>query len=193
MQLTQPCRRRRKRCENLPSGISPAYGGFSAVKIYLTARWERQSELRNYRNDLLDKGHEIMSSWLDVTAKGAMDADGTDKDLAAHAAQDLQDIADSDLFVLFTELGAYPRGGRMVELGYALARQERALLDDWHVTNPRGIAIIGPSKGTDPRENVFCHLDSIHAFETWPLFLAALEVDAIDLYPSESRLWSNQP
>ena len=40
-------------------------------RIYLAARYDRQAELRGYREQLMGAGHVVTSRWLDGLAPGA--------------------------------------------------------------------------------------------------------------------------
>lgn len=128
--------------------------------IYLAARFSRKRELQGYARRLADLGVNVTSRWL---RDGAHEWTGTPDHLIPHVAQaafageDLEDVATADAFVLFTEeVNRHgTRGGRMVELGYALALK-------------KNVAIIGP------RENVFCHL--VTQYETFDAFLADMKL-----------------
>ena len=102
------------------------------MKIYFAARWERRDEIRE-----LVRGLPTTSRWLsqEVGASG-----------------DLDDIRVADCLCLFTEKGPFPRGGRMVEFGYALALGKRMI-------------VIGPD------ENIFTGIA-----ERYDTFLDALPV-----------------
>lgn len=78
------------------------------MKTYFAARWERRDEIRE-----LVRGLPTTSRWLsqEVGASG-----------------DLDDIRAADCLCLFTEKGSFPRGGRMVEFGYALALGKRMIV-----------------------------------------------------------------
>lgn len=122
---------------------------------YLAARWERQAELQAYRDDLTAIGIRCTSSWLDVVAGSSLASTGDGKTHHDHATNDLADVAGSDKLILFTEKGATPRNGRMVEFGYALGVGIE-------------VAVIGP------RENLFCHLSDVQQFDDWPTALHQL-------------------
>jgi nucleoside 2-deoxyribosyltransferase len=106
------------------------------VKVYLCAAWQRQAQLRGYRDRLVAAGVAVTSSWLDLT--GPLPT--TAEEARAAALLDLGDLDRADEVVAFTELPAigYLTGGRHVEVGYALA-----------VGKP--IWLVGPP------ENVFHH------------------------------------
>ena len=92
-----------------------------AVKIYLSARYGRAEEMRQIARTLRAAGHEITSRWIYPTCQ---DASYPDHPRAGQwAAEDLADVAVSDLLVHFAEVAGAPgadSGGRLVELGYAL-------------------------------------------------------------------------
>lgn len=78
------------------------------MKTYFAARWERREEIRE-----LVRGLPSTSRWLY-------------DDVGAQA--DLDDIRAADCLCLFTETGSFPRGGRMVEFGYAMALGKRLVV-----------------------------------------------------------------
>lgn len=128
-------------------------------KIYLAARYERLSELSEYREKLQSLGYIVTSRWLNgehicESAKPEMIAD-LNRD---YAEIDLLDIDRSDTVILFTDKPktVLKGGGMFVELGYAIACS-------------KNIVIVGP------RENIFCFLDNIdYQFDTWGEFLNAI-------------------
>ncbi len=107
----------------------------------------RRKELAKKAQRLEDEGIQVTSRWLS--------SHGDDLPLVQAAKEDLEDIRKADGLLLFTQdkKHGYTTGGRFVELGYAYAKKKT-------------IVIVGP------RENVFCHLDYIHQFNS---FKAALE------------------
>jgi hypothetical protein len=124
--------------------------------IYLAARFPHKDEIRGHAEQLRRRGYGITARWFN----GTHDIAGTDtgSGLAPNldtfhmwcGASDLEDIDLCDTFVLFTEdpKTAWARGGRMVEFGFALARDKALIL-------------------VGPRENVFCFFDFIHHYDTW--------------------------
>ena len=130
------------------------------MTIYLAARYSRRLELVAYRTQLQEAGHEVTSRWLNGEHE-SLDADWTQiprEQVAEWAEQDLEDIDEADVVIVFTE--AQPvgrrRGGYHVETGFALA-QEKLL------------AIVGP------RENTFHCLDEVEVFQIFEECLAWLE------------------
>ena len=90
----------------------------SRPRVYLAARFERKAEMY----DLAAKwGNEIdfTSSWYRLETNE--ESNHSVAFLRECAERDLQDVAASTHFVLFTEPEAAIRGGRHVETGYALA------------------------------------------------------------------------
>lgn len=116
------------------------------MKIYLAGRYSRRLELLKYSEELNEIGYEVTSRWI----RGDHE---TDDDMLSFeegcrfAKEDLEDIAAADVLIAFTEnpeddVKGSSRGGRHVELGYALAAGKRVIVvGHW--------------------ENVFCHLSSI--------------------------------
>jgi nucleoside 2-deoxyribosyltransferase len=69
---------------------------------------------------------------------------------AKYAIQDLDDIDQAEILVLFAVTGTpIPRAGRHVEFGYALAKNKK-------------LVVVG-----DVKENIFHYLPGITPFATW--------------------------
>jgi nucleoside 2-deoxyribosyltransferase len=105
--------------------------------------------MRVYASQLRANGHTVTSRWLDETnpADTTMDANLPWAEMAERC---LADISNADSVIAFTEPSPSPRsrGGRHVELGYALATLKYVM-------------IVGP------RENVFCHIVGVHVHDSW--------------------------
>lgn len=111
----------------------------NGVKVYLAAMYQWMERMAVERARFRAAGFVCTSQWIDngeeeVAIKTRHDA----------AQMDLDDIDLADALVLYTlDHGTmFTSGGRMVELGYALAKN-------------KGVFIIGD------RENVFCHLNQV--------------------------------
>lgn len=129
------------------------------ISYYLAARYSRNGEMRQYRAVLEGHGHKVTSRWidrpvtggprksLDVPALKAYPEQGRE-----YAEQDIKDILDADVLLLFTDGLATGKGGRHVEFGIA-------------ISTAKAVVIIGP------RENVFQTLDGIDQFDTFPHFM----------------------
>lgn len=125
------------------------------IKFYFAGRYGRRKELLEYAEALRCAGHEVTSRWLN--GEHEMHDEKPSHDQAKmFAMDDLQDIHRADILVAFTEspgdANGRARGGRHVELGYALAR---------------GMYVIVVGH----RENVFCHLERIEHYKTPEEFL----------------------
>lgn len=136
------------------------------MKLYFAARFSRRLELWTYRDDAISLGHEVTSRWLDRDIRLARD--GTVTDSAGEpiyippgetfqrmrtqmAGEDLWDIYAADEVVVFTEDPYTPRlsrGGRHVEMGYALG-----------LAKP--ITVIGPY------ENPYMWLSHVGHWDSW--------------------------
>src|SRR5712692_1754274 len=101
------------------------------MKVYLAGRWSRRKAISERKSELEELGITVTSRWLTGSHNGLAE------NLAAQ--EDLEDIDKAKIFILFTEYPyrGYLTGGRMVELGYAIAQKKE-------------IFVYGP------RENVFC-------------------------------------
>lgn len=123
------------------------------MKVYLAAAFSRRAELRGYRDELRRAGIEVTSRWLDESEEPEPDDDDFADDVrsfAEYAEMDLEDVQDADVIVCFTEEpgGGPARGGRHVELGYAL-----------------GIGLDAIVVGY--RENIFHCLRDVHFDPDW--------------------------
>lgn len=129
------------------------------MKIYLSASYSRRQEMCEYAEQIEKMDHDVISSWLwnaeeqPELAKQVENAKYSISVDAGHwfAQKDIADLEDADLFIFFSEptkKNGRGRGGRHVELGYALAM---------------GIPIylIGPL------ENVFHCLPEVQQIDSW--------------------------
>lgn len=119
------------------------------MNIYLCSSYTRMVEMRGYADALAEMGHTITSSWVynadDPGAALSPEDHGEHEDAAMKG---LAEINRSDVVICFTEGpgSRLSRGGRHVEMGYAIARKIEIL-------------VIGY------RENLFCYLPQIHFAE----------------------------
>lgn len=125
------------------------------MNIYLAASYERRLEILEYANLLEHDGHEIVSRWLNGEGEQHTDA--------WCALQDHDDLNHAHCQINFTD-GKLSRGGRNVELGYAVSWQDRVLL-------------------VGPREHVFHHLPWIEHFDTFEEARKALRDDPSPVPP----------
>lgn len=106
------------------------------MKVYLCSQFARQTEMRQYRNDLLSIGWHVTSHWIDAEP-------GDD---ANYAIRDLEDLDEADALIYFPgppyygksnqeikpatisftpyqlsseDISAISRGGRHFEMGVA--------------------------------------------------------------------------
>lgn len=147
------------------------------MRFYLAARYSRREELCDYREQLQAMGHRVTASWLNgghqISDSGVPigesgealvegDSGSTSPEAVAlrqrFAQEDLFEIDEAEVLIAFTEPPRSPhsRGGRHVELGYALGRE----VPVW---------IVGY------RENIFCWLDHVEFFDDWPAVTEHLE------------------
>ena len=100
------------------------------MKIYIAAPWQYRSHAILLMTKLVEKGHEVTSSWLvvdDDSADGLPTSlEGADK----YARADLNDVEAADMLVAINpkEFANAGTGGRHVELGYAIARGKQIVL-----------------------------------------------------------------
>lgn len=127
------------------------------MKVYLASRYDRKSELCAYATLARFHGIEVTSRWLD----GEENKDPASRQ--RYAYHDLDDIANSDVVVHFTESRETPsrRGGRHVESGYALGLGKL-------------LAVVGE------RENIFYEMHQVHQFSSFNECLIWLQRLAVD-------------
>lgn len=113
------------------------------MKIYLAAMYQWIDKMKVEREKFRAAGFEITADWIES------DAVNQARSRHENATLDLEGVKRADAFVLYTlPIGTmFSSGGRMTELGYAIALNKRIIL-------------------VGPRENVFCHLDNIREFST---------------------------
>lgn len=130
-------------------------------RVYLAARYGRRLEMVERACELKAAGYVSSATWLDGTHETLDESPGWGGRAAEFAKVDLEDIERSDWLVMFADdPGMVSRGGRHVELGYALALRR-------HGGRP-SVVIIG-----EP-ECVFHWADEVMRFPTWRAFLGAL-------------------
>lgn len=130
------------------------------MKLYLAARYSRRLELCGYREQLEALGFEVTSRWLDgehAQLDGQWAGLPTET-VSEWARDDMEDIESAEFFILFSEEpgNGGRRGGRHVELGYAIASGAQCM-------------IVGP------RENTFHCLRDIQVFPTFKECIQFLE------------------
>ena len=101
------------------------------MKIYLAAAYQRQAEMREYRK-VLERLPDVavVSSWLDQEHEDDGQESVPFDVMRKCSQQDLLDIRSCDMFVCFASTPDKPwnRGGRHVELGYALGHHKRCIV-----------------------------------------------------------------
>ena len=100
-------------------------------KVYIASAYQRRDQMRTYALDLQRIGWEVTSSWLQQTLPfDAPVKSFPESEMSKLAEQDVEDIRRADIFVTYTEPVSrrYPRGGRHVEFGIALALHKPILI-----------------------------------------------------------------
>ena len=117
-------------------------------RIYLSGPFSWRENLRELAKECRKAGWEVTSRWLD-----RQEADGDTSRWRDYANDDLQDIEDSNVLVLFTrtEGAALNRNSRLWEAGYAYGQMVR-------------VVEIGPP------ETIFSYLDNVVRYGTWREF-----------------------
>lgn len=143
------------------------------IRIYLAAPFAWQPRMRMYAQELRALGMIVTSRWLDETAPLHTEVDSLPPKYCADTAfMDVEDIASSNIFVLFTptedELDnpeiskkSWARGARHYECGLAAGiRLLNAAINNFEFTFPV-IIVCGP------RENVFHYQDNLEHCPNW--------------------------
>lgn len=131
-------------------------------RVYLAGSYATKGTMKKYRDELATMGYTVTSRWIDQTGeheKGDLSPDRymtTPDECYEFAERDMDDIAQSDVFIMFTGDGL-GSGGRHTELGLALT-----------CTTVQMIVIIGP------RENVFQCNPAFIQFDNWGDFVNAV-------------------
>lgn len=129
--------------------------------VYLAARYSRNPEMRERRDELAALGYVVTSRWIDQHDGALPDSldhaalNGNPSAGAAFGQADVDDLARADTVISFTSPEGGGKGGRHVEFGLALGQGKR-------------LVIVGP------RENVFHTLPGVEHHDSWEAFLAAL-------------------
>ncbi len=103
------------------------------MKVYLAAAYSRRLHMREIAKSLIEAGHSITSQWIWT------DWTGIDREATAVPSEhrmewlssDLEDIGRCDCIVNFSQMEGMEggkRGGRHVELGYAMALNKHLVL-----------------------------------------------------------------
>lgn len=129
------------------------------MKFYIAARFEQRIQLKPVRDTLVNMGIQVTSSWLDEPVTENFES--LTAELSRKLAiRDLAEIKEADVFIIDINEEA-PRGGREVELGWALAH----LKEVWLV-------------GEKPR-NIFQCLGDRH-YENWAQLLSDQQTGEVD-------------
>lgn len=116
------------------------------MNVYFSAPFSWRESLKPKRDELIDAGITVVSSWLDTNQGEA----------AALAELDLFDVRQCDVFVAFIPPNHEGHGGRHVEYGYALAMNKIVMR-------------------VGPRENIFYELAG-YSTHSWQIASEVLQV-----------------
>lgn len=127
------------------------------MRVYLSARFERQEEMQRYSEQLRAEGIEVVSAWTELDSPSSDGFTGIAVERRALTAMmDVQQLVGANALVLFSDAAnPDPRGGKHVETGIALALSKRILL-------------VGSA------ENVFHNLPDVEHFPAWPECMARI-------------------
>lgn len=91
------------------------------MKVYMAGPFNQRPFLRKMRERLWQMGHEVTARWLDEPNKPPFILQESFE--RQTAIKDLCDISESDLLILDLR-NPSTTGGRLIEYGFALARQK---------------------------------------------------------------------
>ncbi len=131
------------------------------MKIYLASRYSRYLEMQEYRDELAQLGHRIVSRWIEGDHQiddAGLSLQAKEAERIRFAEEDRIDLLSADCVISFTEVprGSNSRGGRHVEFGMALARGMKLL-------------VVGH------RENVFHCLPEVEFHPSWGDAIASIK------------------
>lgn len=90
------------------------------LRCYIAASWTQRHRLRGVRDQLVELGLSVTSTWIDANHGY------TDKPFPAEAGRDYRQIDKADFLILDTT-DTESQGGRDWEAGYATGRGKRVL------------------------------------------------------------------
>lgn len=137
------------------------------MRLYLAARWSRREEVGEYRDQLVELGHEVFARWIDDHPNLSEDQKRSKGkefpgDPAAVAINCFEDVVKSDALVIFTEAdsdkkrGKTAKGGMWVEFGIALGLN-------------KDVSVVGP------HVNTFCWYPTVMTYGAFDEFVDAIE------------------
>jgi len=99
------------------------------VKFYLAASFSARDEMRAMRDQIVSRGHEVTSRWIDLDLSIAGIDKPEENPIQARGAAmvDRTDITKSDILVLFTKTPS-TTGAMHVELGIAIGMGIQAIV-----------------------------------------------------------------
>jgi nucleoside 2-deoxyribosyltransferase len=133
------------------------------LKVYLAVPYQRKEEIKIFADELRAENIYVTSNWLNEPHKSSTQLpDVLDGERLIYAQQDMRDVIEADIFVLFADFTkTIVRAGRHVEFGIALAIGQ--------LVRPMPIFVVG-----EEYENIFHYLPQVTHFETWQAIKARL-------------------
>lgn len=91
------------------------------MKIYTAATFSEQQRIRHHKEQLIQLGHAVLSTWLEEQVR----PDGMSEEQFERkmAIKDLQEVAAADCVILDVA-NPSKTGGKMIETGFALAKHK---------------------------------------------------------------------
>lgn len=132
------------------------------MKCYTAATFAEQARIRGHKEQLIQLGHTITSTWLEeslfVRPEGMQEETFERK----MAMKDLQEVAMADCFILDVE-NPSRTAGKMVETGFALAKHKLVYVVG--KAPPHSIFLLLADKHFDTWDELFEHFKTHHRIE----------------------------
>lgn len=135
------------------------------TNVYLAARYSRNPEMRQNRDDLTPLGHVVTSRWIDQHGGDQLESatlaqlNTNPAACSIYGIHDVEDVEAADVVISFTG-GEGGKGGRHVEFGLGLAMGKTMF-------------VVGP------REHIFHTLPQVQQFDSWADCLAVLQESGV--------------
>lgn len=102
------------------------------MTAYIAAPFNRREEAREARRQLAAIGIQSNARWIDSHNEGY---DSPKRVMSQAALEDLDDVARADMLVYLAGFPGEGRGGKDVEMGYAIGRGKRVVVvgEPYHV------------------------------------------------------------
>ena len=105
------------------------------MKIYVGATWEERQTAKWTMGELEKRGHVITHDWTNHEAPNTGDPIGDEIMWEKYAEEDLNGVNEADILVVINPNGVVSTG-KMIELGYAIAKGKKIYVCGKHISFP---------------------------------------------------------